>query len=107
RAREVLRATIVAILRGWDPDSDATPDEIPDWFRRACAPEGQSSDERWSLAEWLPWADPDMRQWFWWDARVVAHGGGEVRIETTGWPYPSGALRFLLEASGARDVRED
>ena len=93
-------------MRGWDPDSDETPDEIPEWFRHACAPEGESS-ERWSLAEWLPWADPDMRQWFWWDAEVVAHGAGEVRIETTGWPYPSAALRFLLEASGARDVREE
>ena len=106
RASEVLRAAVVALLEGWAADTDVVPAGIPAWFREACAPEDARTEERWSLLAWLCWTDPNERQWFWWDARVVAPGVGEVRIETTGEPFPSGALRWLLTASGGREVQE-
>lgn len=104
RARELLRVTNTALLRGWEPDSDEAPEEIPEWFERACAPEGRSTGERWSVRGWLWWAHPNRRLWFWWDARVVRPGVGVAEIAPEGAPFPSEALRWLLKASGATEV---
>jgi hypothetical protein len=100
RAKAVLSVAITAMLEGWDPAEDVVPAGIPVWFSEACAPEDTATEDRWSLMAWLRWCDPDERQWFWWDARVVAPGVGEVLVETTGAPFPSGALRWLLTAAG-------
>ena len=105
RAALVLRVVVTAMLDGWDPSGDVVPEGLPEWFRRACASEGQSTDERWSLTEWLFWVPPGDRQWFWWNARQTTSGSGEVLIETTGVPFPTGALWWLLVASGAFDVK--
>jgi hypothetical protein len=38
------------------------------------------------------------------DAGTEEPGSGWVQVATTGWPFGSGSLRWLIEASGGGDV---
>ena len=42
----------------------------------------------------------DDRSWWWWDAGVDGPGSGWVEVATTGWPFGSGSLSWLIEARG-------
>jgi hypothetical protein len=46
----------------------------------------------------------DDRSWWWWDAGSDESGNGWVEVATTGWPFSSGSLSWLIEASGGRDL---
>jgi hypothetical protein len=102
---------------------------LPAWFVEGCAPERDqdeaeqwlawwrtlpadeqarvSSEQRWSLADWLYWLEPSERQWFWWDAAVEDSTRLRVMVEVSGLPAPLGALLWLLRASGAGTIAED
>jgi hypothetical protein len=122
-AREVM--TAVLSQDDW-PSIAAWRDILPSWFVSACGPEqtraesetwlrywrslaqqerSREADRRWALSDWLYWFDPaganDERSWAWWDAGIYDGSRGWVEIEVHGHPYPSGALRWLLKASGA------
>ncbi|MFG2449222.1 hypothetical protein ACGFSG_07585 [Streptomyces sp. NPDC048512] len=72
--------------------------------RRAAVDEG-----RWTLSDWLYYFDPtdegrgDDRSWWWWHAGIDASGGW-VQVATTGRPFGSGSLSWLIEASGGADL---
>jgi hypothetical protein len=76
------------------------------WWR-GLSPEEQARvtrAERWSLANWLFWLEPEERQWFWWDAVTENPDTLRVIVEVPGWPAPFGALAWLLRAAGAVEV---
>jgi hypothetical protein len=50
---------------------------------------------------------PNQRLWFWWDAAVLTEHDFVVAVETHEWPFPSGALKWLLRASGADTVEAE
>lgn len=79
---------------------------------RAMTPEGRAAadQEPWMLSAWLYYFDPtedgmgDDRSWWWWDATAEEPDGGWVQVATTGWPFGSGSLSWLIEASGGTDL---
>ncbi|GAA4637270.1 hypothetical protein GCM10023196_090400 [Actinoallomurus vinaceus] len=63
----------------------------------------------WSLSNWLFYFDPneeeggDDRSWWWWHAGTDAPGTGWIDVATTGLPFGTGTLYWLIEASGGTD----
>lgn len=130
--RAVLRS-VVERVPDWPP-FEQWPGLLPVRFVQRCAPETvldpafdmeawlekwramtseqkAAADERpWTLSDWLYYFNPtdegmgDDRQWWWWDAGVEEPGGGWVRVATTGWPFGSGPLTWLIEACGGTDL---
>ncbi|MGW5480344.1 hypothetical protein [Streptomyces sp. NPDC004008] len=45
----------------------------------------------------------DDRSWWWWHADTD-DSGGWIQVATTGWPFGSGSLAWLIEASGGTDL---
>lgn len=123
KVRLVLKIIDEADVHRW-PTVDEWSSLLPQWFVSACAPEMSreeaqrwlarwetlSDEERhaeevgkpWALADWLYWMEPERRSWWWWGADT----GDEVRVlvQVDEWPFPWGALAWLLRAAGARDV---
>jgi hypothetical protein len=126
-AREVLLA--VCRNSGSWPSCEDWKLVLPRWFVEACAPEQSQSeaeawlawwrtlpsDERdrvrrqkpWSLLNWLHWMQPRERSWLWWDGRIEGDSDLKVSVVVDGWPFPWGALEWLLRASGASVVDAD
>jgi hypothetical protein len=93
---------------------------LPDWFVRRCAPEITKEEaerrrllptkerialaEHWSLGGWIYWFRPNERWWKWWDDEVTSPNVVRVRLVVPGFPYPSGAVEWLLAASGASSI---
>jgi hypothetical protein len=80
--------------------------------RRAMTPEQRRAACRgpWALSDWLHCFDPteegagDDRSWWWWHAGTDEAGGGWIQVATTGWPFGSGSLTWLIEAGGGTDL---
>jgi hypothetical protein len=125
RARAVL--ALVNQHSAGEPPSDVEWGELlPAWFVSRCGPElsqeqaeeetarwrALSRDEqirweeerRWSLADWIYWFKPENRCWYWWDAKPLDDKVLVVAVEAYEWPFPSGALAWLLQASGAERI---
>jgi hypothetical protein len=128
RAREVL-GRVLERVASW-PAEDVWPGLLPEWFVERCAPEPVSFDaaawmqrwqamspqERievsqgpWKLSSWLAWFDLSDegqgrdRSW-WWDAGIEGESGrGWIEVATTGWPFGTGSLYWLIEACGGVD----
>lgn len=72
---------------------------------KAAAAEGP-----WTLSGWLYYFDPtdegmgDDRQWWWWDAGVEEPGAGWIQVATTGWPFGSGPLTWVIKACGGEEL---
>lgn len=89
------------------------PFDMEEWLRqwRAMTPEEKAAADQgpWTLSGWLHYFDPteegmgDDRSWSWWHAGTD-ESGGWVQVATTGWPFGSGSLSWLLEASGGADL---
>lgn len=133
RSREVLaraREVMTAVLSNSDPwpDLDAWRHVLPHWFVERSAPEQTkeqaedwpawwrklspeeqaqaTKDGGWSLADWLYWLEPEQRQWYWWDSRVVDQDTARIIIDAPDSPTALGALEWLLNAAGAERVAE-
>ncbi|MGW2937017.1 hypothetical protein ACWDA7_35400 [Streptomyces sp. NPDC001156] len=84
------------------------------WLRKwqSMTPEQKADFSKgpWTLSGWLYYFDPteegmgDDRSWWWWDAGADELGNGWVEVATTGWPFGSGSLSWLIEASGGVDL---
>lgn len=128
RARAVMAVINENSFTEW-PDIGIWKRELPVWFVEQCAPE-MTQDEaeaelarrmalnaaerakvaneaRWTLANWLYWLEPENRQWFWWDAAILAPNHFAVAVEVVEWPFPSGALIWLFRVAGARELRPE
>lgn len=126
RTKAILQIIDEASLSGW-PSDKSLKLTIPEWFVTACAPEMSTKESqqwlarwyrlsrkdqikledgrKWSLKNWLDWMEPTNREWFWWDATVLKdHEGITLAVQVQAWPYPWGALRWLLLAAGAYSV---
>lgn len=89
------------------------PVDAEAWMRRwqAMTPEQKAalSQGPWTLSGWLDCFDPteegrgDDRSWWWWHAGTD-ESGGWVQVVTTGWPFGSGSLTWLIEACGGADL---
>jgi hypothetical protein len=124
RAKQVLaRVDEYAPRR---PSDDEWRRVLPAWFVARCAPELSSQEaeaalsrwramspsdqreaekqHRWPLLDWLYWLEPERRGWFWWDANASDDSHAVVAVEVQGWPFPWGALSWLLRAAGADQV---
>ena len=113
-ARAVL-TSVVEQVGDW-PEFERWSQLLPAWFVQRCAPEAAEPEQRagavqgaWALSDWLYYFDPteegmgDDRSWWWWHAGTDASGGW-VQVVTTGWPFGSGSLSWLIEASGGTDL---
>ncbi|MFC7310171.1 hypothetical protein ACFQVC_38915 [Streptomyces monticola] len=133
RAREAL-SRVVERVESWPPESE-WEQMLPAWFIERCAPEptpdpdfdsaywlarwrGLSPAEKaaaaagpWTLSNWLYYFDPtdegqgDDRSWWWWNAGTDDAHAGWIDVATTGWPFGTGSLYWLIEASGGSDPR--
>jgi hypothetical protein len=93
--------------------ADGEPFDAGAWLRqwRAMPPEHKEALDQgpWTLSDWLYHFDPteegmgdDPSRWWW-------HAGTDdsrdwVRVATGGWPFGSGSLSWLIEASGGTDL---
>ncbi|MEU9048485.1 MULTISPECIES: hypothetical protein [unclassified Kitasatospora] len=90
------------------------PFDAEAWLRqwRAMTPQQKAAVDQgpWMLSGWLDYFDPteegmgDDRSRWWWDARADEPDGAWVQVATTGWPFGSGSLSWLIEASGGTDL---
>lgn len=123
RARDVME-----IMASVDPERFPSAESwramLPSWFVRCFAP-APTAEERekmmtlpfekrmkwreheWYLEGWLYWFQPENRYWYWWDAAVLDENTLVVAIEVREWPFPWGALKWLLEACGAVSVEAE
>ncbi|WP_211342885.1 hypothetical protein [Actinomadura pelletieri] len=68
-----------------------------------------ASEGPWMLSDWLYYFDPttdgggDDRSWWWWDAGIDTSETGWIDVATTGWPFGTGSLYWLIEASGGQN----
>lgn len=93
---------------------------LPSWFVSQCADEiTQAEAERrrllpyeqrvelakhWSLGGWLYWFGLDERPWEWWSAKIILDTCFSIDLVVPGFPYPSGAIEWLLQCSGAKGI---
>lgn len=127
-AKKALSVVSSESLDRW-PATDRWEKILPDWFVKKCAPEmspeeaerwltrwqSLSADEqekeekvkRWTLPDWLYWLEPQRRDWFWWDATERDRNTVILAVEVIDWPFPWGALSWLLRASGAMTVKAE
>ncbi|MEV1198484.1 hypothetical protein [Microbispora rosea] len=130
RAGEVL-TRVVERVPSWPPEDD-WPDLLPSWFVGNCAPESPADPTQdaaewlawwqsltpqekavaaqgpWTLSGWLYYFDPiegegDDRSWWWWNAGNDEPERGWIDVATTGWPFGTGSLYWLIEACGGTD----
>lgn len=128
RAREVMAAVLANSDGAWPSDEDWRG-LLPSWFVEACADEEtpeqtrerlarwehltfaerarETEHDAWSLDNWILWLEPEERQWFWWSAEAADPDQVVLRVEVPDWPAPTGALEWLLRASGAVEVTID
>jgi hypothetical protein len=124
-ARSVLREVDQAVIAGWPTDS-TWRQVLPEWFVACCEPERTheeaekwldwwrtlppdeqsrvENEKAWSLLDWLYWFQPENRVWFWWDATEQDAHKIILAVEVDTWPFPWGAIGWLLRASGATRV---
>lgn len=125
RAREVLGGIVGLPLEDYP---DAAAERLPAWFVEEFRPEPSAEDRErwlawwrtldrehkvvaerergWTMAQWLGWMEPPERTWWWWDATVESDDSAVIAVQVDGWPLASGALEWLLRASGATEVIE-
>jgi hypothetical protein len=112
-----------ALLTSWPTDEQWVL-KLPEWFSSACTvPMTQQqaeqwlawwknlpideqakaeSEKGWSLDNWLYWMQPENRQWFWWDAKILDDcDQAIVIVQVKSWPFPWGSLQWLFKAAGA------
>lgn len=119
---------ILKIVLEHNRNTEMTLDEwrnlLPQWFIRRCAKELSKEeaekrlslpiDERrritenegWTLSGWIYWLNPQERQWYWGDAKIIDYNTIHLVVECQGWPLAWGALRWLWKACGALDCEE-
>ena len=128
KTNEVLQVVLTRDPENWPSDSEWAS-LLPRWFLDASSPKlsrkgaedylarlrGLSPEERirferearWSISDFLHWFRPHERYWYWWDAEAESADKFRVALVFEGWPYPSGALEWLLRASGATDAEKE
>ncbi len=123
KCRETLAIVLEQDEANW-PTTETWRSLLPQWFVSESAPEisqeeaerrrrlpieerKRLSEEAWSVSAWVYWFQPTMREWFWWDAVVEDPNTLSVAVEVNGWPFPWGALKWLLRASGAASVEPE
>ena len=122
RCREVLGLVLRQPADSW-PTVEQWRSLLPKWFVDACAeeitraeaerrrslpmPEREKLAEHWSVGAWVHWLKPSERQWFWWDGRQTSPSDLMIRVEVNDFPFPAGALKWLLKAAGASTVQVD
>ena len=128
KTKEVLEVVLSLDPENWPSDSEWAS-ILPRWFLDASGPnltrkeaeeylarlKGLPPEERvrveakarWSTSDFLYWFRSDERFWYWWDGK--AESADELRVAQVfaGWPYPTGALEWLLRASGAIDAEKE
>ena len=127
KSRTLLSLVLEGASEPW-PEVHEWALRFPAWFLRQCAPERSRADEEswlrewrslpeperarmaaekpWSLSGWIYWFRPENRTWFWWRAQVMDARSLQVHLAAPGWPYPSGAFRWMMRASGADRIEE-
>ena len=133
RAKEVL-ACVLERTDSW-PADEQWPELLPASFVQRCAPEhgpewsaeewlvrsqsmtpeGKAAHARqpWTLSGWLYYFDPSEggmggdRSWWWWDAGTDEPGTGWIDVATSGLPFGTGSLYWLIEACGGIDPSWD
>lgn len=85
-------------------------DRLPQWFL-AVTPFHDDVNSplepvAWTVESWLYWFldSPEDRSWRWWGHQNRDHRSLVVTVQVVDLPFPSGALLWLLTASGATTV---
>jgi hypothetical protein len=121
RVREVLQQ-----LLSYPPNELSSQLNLPDWLIGSFAPEKSmeeaeqwlkwwkslpkeeqeiaSKEAKWSLEDWLYWMQPDMRQWFWWDAIISDESTIKIAVQVNEYPFAWGSLEQLFKAAGATAI---
>jgi hypothetical protein len=89
--------------------SEQSPEELEQWLAwwKTLAPHEQlraEESQRWSLEDWIYWFKPENRQWYWASARKIDPNTLDIAVEVDNWPFPWGALGWLLRAAGAEKI---
>ncbi len=127
KSKEVLEVVLSQDPENWPSDTQWAS-LLPRWFLNASGPKRSRKEAeeyldrlkrlapeervrvereaRWSVSDFLYWFRPDERYWYWWDAEVESADKLRVAVVFDGWPYPSGALEWLLRAAGATEAEK-
>lgn len=127
RAKTVLKAVNKASMGEW-PTDHAWRKLLPEWFVARFGPDlsqeeaeaeaariiklppadqKRAAEEGWSLRGWIYWFQAENRYWYWWDAKPLDDKVVVFAVEVHEWPFPSGALVWILRAAGAEDVQAE
>jgi hypothetical protein len=133
-ASEVLekaRSLMILVDQAADkwPREDQWLKLLPDWFVKKCSPEITQEEAElelarlsnlapseqveaeenaaWSVSNWLSFLQPENRNWYWWDAKILTSDCVAVAVEVDHWPFPWGSLRWLFRAAGAEKLEAE
>ncbi|WPC41181.1 hypothetical protein [Clostridium sp. JS66] len=93
---------------------------LPKWFiekfgkeitqeeaeERIKLPIEERMEKAWRLSAWIYWFEPNERQWYWYDAKVIDNNTIHLLVECEGWPFAWGALEWLFKVCGAIAIEE-
>lgn len=121
-ALERIRGVLITILKDGTQSRDAKEwaEDLPSWFVNQCVRDLTEAEmaeflswplekrmewgEKWSLADWLHWFEPEQRQWEWWDARCLSASELLLTLQPLDIPFAHGALDWLCSCAGADEV---
>ena len=120
RVKELLR-TILNSELSFDDKVEDWKALLPEWFLQSCREElpdetvaamlrteagRRELSQHWTVDGFLYWFSTENRYWWWWNGGFwdVSHLIIQVLVE--GFPFPSDALAFLVQAAGATNFDE-
>jgi hypothetical protein len=121
RIKDVIK-TIIETDLSFDEPIEKWEVILPEWFIKNCSPE-ISKDEAekllstprgyeilesmWTLTGFIYWFRPEMRSWYWLSSKVKNENTLLIKVLVYGYPFASGALKWLITAAGAKDITEN
>lgn len=62
---------------------------------------------KWSLPDWLYWFEPQNREWEYHSISNISKDSFNFNILVDGWPFPHGAIDWLLKNCGVSSISID
>jgi hypothetical protein len=119
---EQIRDVLITILKdgSLSRDVEGWAAGLPSWFVSQCVRDLTETEmaeflswplekrmawgEKWSLADWLHWFEPEQRQWEWWGAKCPSASELLITLLPLDTPFAHGALDWLCSCAGADEV---
>jgi hypothetical protein len=120
RIKDVIKRIIETDL-SFDEPIEKWESILPEWFINSCSleiskdeaekllstPEGYALlESMWTVSGFIYWFRPEMRSWYWLSSKIEDENTLLIKVLVYSDPFASGALKWLITASGAKSMKE-